>query len=161
MVPAANVRCNTKRNNFGSRRIEVRIEDKEFSLNNDGNKLIIVAEDGRAAVLMVAIAVQKREARGHLSDVLEERSESFEVICRHCRNVALNEAAAQRQAKHHGVDCSRCWLEDVYAGRGSAHTGVRDSSRLVEVSAGNCANMRRVLLKSREANQAQNDLPAR
>jgi hypothetical protein len=71
--------------------------------------LIIVTEDGRATVLMVAIAVHKWEARGHLSDVFEEHSETFEVICRHCRNVALHEAAAQWQAKEHGVNCSRRW----------------------------------------------------
>ena len=63
---------------------------------------MMVAEDGSRTVVIAAI----RKAR-HLSDALEESCESFEVFCRHCRNVALNEAAAQWQAKEHGVDCSR------------------------------------------------------
>ena len=83
---------------------------------------MMVAEDGSRTVVIAAI----RKAR-HLSDALEERCESFEVFCRHCRNVALNEAAAQRQAKDHGVDCSRRWEELTRRWR-QAHTGVGDSS---------------------------------
>jgi uncharacterized LabA/DUF88 family protein len=63
---------------------------------------MMVAEDGSKTVVIAAIG-----KAGHLSDALEERCERFEVFCRHCRNVALNEAAAQWQAKEHGVDCSR------------------------------------------------------
>jgi hypothetical protein len=40
MVPAANIRCDTKRDDSGSQRIEVRfyrIGGEEFSLNDDGN----------------------------------------------------------------------------------------------------------------------------